>query len=71
MSAERIRRALNQLQYCILAQTNGSGKFSVPHQAMPDAKQIYRTLGLKWTTRPFIIEPADQGATKIGKTAAR
>ena len=59
MSADRIRRTLNQLRYCILVQMDGPGKFGVSHQAMPEAEQIYRTLGLKWTTRAFMIEPVE------------
>ncbi|MCY4206930.1 MAG: restriction endonuclease [Roseovarius sp.] len=36
-----------------------------PYQAMPDAKRICRILGFKWTTRAFIIEPAEQAASQI------
>ena len=57
MSPDRIRRALNELQFSVLSGKGGRGKYGLPHAAPPDAKEIYRTLGLKWASRPFVIEP--------------
>ena len=59
MSPDRIRRALAELQFSVLSGKGGRGKYGLPHAAPPDAKEIYRTLGLKWTARPFVIEPPE------------
>ena len=69
MSPDRIRRALNELQFSVLSGKGGRGKYGLPHAAAPDAKEIYRTLGLKWTARPFVIERPDP--PRAAKTAAK
>ena len=69
MSPDRIRRALNELQFSVLSGKGGRGKYGLPHAAPPDAKEIYRTLGLKWTSRPFVIERPDR--PRAAKTAAK
>ena len=65
MSPDRIRRALGGLHYTILNRKYGPGKFGLPSQASADAREILRTLGMRWHTAAFIIEPPD------GNTARR
>ncbi len=71
MSPDRIGRALAELRFSILGRSGGPGRFGVPHRAAPDAEEIYRTLGLKWTRRPFVIEPPDAPGADREETTAR
>jgi len=54
MSPDAIRRALNALQIQILTETGTGRKFAVPSSISADARRIYRSLGLKWNTAPFL-----------------
>ena len=71
MSPDRIGRALAELRFSILGRSGGPGRFGVPHRAAPDAEEIYRTLGLKWPRRPFVIEPPDAPGADREETTAR
>ena len=57
MSANRIRRALNDLEISILHETDGPRKFGLPSSAPADALRIYRALGLDWNRAPFPYVP--------------
>lgn len=57
MSPDRIRRALNELQISILYTPKNAKKFALPSAASPDARQIYRTLGLNWNRATFVYTP--------------
>ena len=57
MTADRIRRALNELRICIMRETGGRRRFRYPMPETSDARKIYQTLNLKWNTRPFEYRP--------------
>ncbi|MCY3879612.1 MAG: hypothetical protein OXF74_10605, partial [Rhodobacteraceae bacterium] len=64
MSPDRIRRALGGLHYTILNRKHGRGKFGIPSRASAGAGEIYRTLGMRWHTAAFIIEPPEKTTTR-------
>ena len=54
MSADRIRRALGELEISILYEKTGGRKFAMPSAPTEDARRIYRVLGLTWRRAPFV-----------------
>ncbi len=54
MSADRIRRALGELEISILYEKTGDRKFAMPSAPTEDARRIYRVLGLTWKRAPFV-----------------
>lgn len=56
MSVAEIQRALNGLQFSLLAKKGSRERFALPSRATGEARRIYRCLGLKWNEAPFAVQ---------------
>lgn len=55
LSAERIRRALTGVQASILADAKTGRHYAIPSATPPEARTLYRLMGLKLSQTPFEI----------------
>ena len=65
MTADQVRRALNELRICIMRKTGGRRRFCYPMPETGDARKIYRALKLKWNTKPFEYRPWRERGRRI------
>ena len=64
MSPDAIRRALNGLQFSLLAHKKTGKQFAMPSKTTAEASRIYRCLGLTWNESPFPVPVKERKSRK-------
>ena len=64
MSPDAIRRALNGLQFSLLAHKKTGKQLAMPSKTTAEASRIYRCLGLTWNESPFPVPVKERKSRK-------